>query len=83
MLNLMGHSKIKLCDTLPKASVKSIKVTIIFVLMCKCLKSSISVFNKKMSSYRSHFSKYALCQNAISLDMNGMIWLHKQCENIL
>ena len=68
-------SKIISCDTLPNASVKLIKVTIIFVL--KCLKLSISVFNKKISSCRSRFSKYALCQNAISLDTNVMIRLRK------
>ena len=79
IINLSRHSKIKSCDALPNASVKSIKVTIIFVL--NCLKSSISVFNKKISSSRSRFSKYAPCQNAISLDTNVMIRLHKQREN--
>ena len=79
MLNLSRHSKMKSHDTLPNAAVKSIKVTIIFVL--KYFKLSIPVFNKK--TCRSCFSKYSLCQNAISLDTNIMIRLHKQCGNTL
>ena len=69
------------CDTLPNPAMKSMKVTIIFVLNCR--KLSISVFNKKISSWRSRFSKYVLCQNAISLDTSVIIRLHKQCENTL
>ena len=81
ILNLSRHLNVKSFDTLLNASVKFIKVTIIFVL--KCLKSSVSVFNKKISSCRSRFSKHILCQNAISLDTNVMIRLHKQRENTL